>query len=174
MFGGETTKMKKMKKLLAGTLGMAMVFGLTACGGNKSYDAEINVYNWGDYIEDTHVIADFEKEYNIKVNYEMFDTNEDMYIKVKNHAADYDVIIPSDYMIEKMEKEGMLEELDFDNIPNYKYIGDDFKNLSYDPENKYSVPYMWGTVGILYNKSLMDEVPGVICGMKNIKVRFIC
>ena len=72
--------MKKMKKLLAGTLGMAMVFGLTACGGNKSYDAEINVYNWGDYIEDTHVIADFEKEYNIKVNYEMFDTNEDMYI----------------------------------------------------------------------------------------------
>lgn len=151
--------MKKMKKLLAGTLGMAMVFGLTACGGSKSYDAEINVYNWGDYIEDTHVIADFEKEYNIKVNYEMFDTNEDMYIKVKNHAADYDVIIPSDYMIEKMEKEGMLEELDFDNIPNYKYIGDDFKNLSYDPENKYSVPYMWGTVGILYNKSLMDEVP---------------
>lgn len=86
MFGGETTKMKKMKKLLAGTLGMAMVFGLTACGGSKSYDAEINVYNWGDYIEDTHVIADFEKEYNIKVNYEMFDTNEDMYIKVKNHC----------------------------------------------------------------------------------------
>ena len=147
--------MKRWMKGTALALTAVMALGLSSCGKEEAYEGELNVYNWGDYIEDTHVIKDFEKEYHIK----MFDTNEDMYVKIKNGAAQYDVAFPSDYMIEKMRNEGMLEKIDFENIPNYKYIGEQFKNLPYDENNEYSVPYMWGTVGILYNKSLMDEVP---------------
>ena len=153
--------MKKNWKKIAvcSTLALSMVLAVGCGGEKKNYDSEINVYNWGDYIEDTHVIKDFEEKYNIKVNYEMFDTNEDMYIKIKQGAGKYDVAIPSDYMIEKMMDEGMLHEINFENVPNDQYIDERFKNLSFDPENKYSVPYMWGTVGIVYNKTLMDEVP---------------
>jgi spermidine/putrescine transport system substrate-binding protein len=121
------------------------------------------VYNWGQNIADgsdetMDIIAEFEKAYpNIKVNYSTYDSNEIMYSKLKNGGITVDVVIPSDYMIARMIKEDMLLELDFDNIPNYSYIDDTFKNTSFDPENKYSVPYTWGTVGILYNTKYVDE-----------------
>lgn len=123
----------------------------------------INVYNWGQYIADgsddsLDIIAAFEEAYpNIHVNYSTYDSNEIMYSKLANGGITVDVIIPSDYMIARLASENMLLELDFDNIPNYQYIDDTFKNTSYDPENKYSVPYTWGTVGIIYNSKYVDE-----------------
>lgn len=123
------------------------------CGDEKPH---INVYNWGDYI-DKDVVKDFEKEYGIKVNYDMFETNEDMYIKVKQGGSNYDVLFPSDYMIERMIREELLLKLDKSNIPNLDKIDKKFMDLDFDPNNDYSVPYMWGTVGILYNKTMVDE-----------------
>lgn len=124
---------------------------------NKPYaGVTLNVYNWGDYIaEDT--IKLFTAETGIKVNYELFDSNEIMYAKYKSGAVNYDVLIPSDYMIEKLISEDELMLLNLDNIPNASFIGDNFKGLAHDPDNKYSVPYMWGTVGILYNTTMVDE-----------------
>lgn len=146
--------MKKKSRLLLGLFLLLTVVLLTAC--QQDSRVALNVYNWGDYIDES-VIKDFEKKYNIRVNYDTFSTNEDMYVKIKAGGADYDVLFPSDYMIERMINEDMLHKLDFSNIPNYKYIEDQFKNLDYDPQNEYSVPYMWGTVGILYNKTMVDE-----------------
>ena len=124
-------------------------------------DNEITVYNWGQYISDgtdgsIDVIAAFEEETGIKVNYLTFDSNESMYTKLKTGGTTYDVIIPSDYMIGKLIEENMLEPLDFDNIPNYKYIDESFRNQSYDPSNTYSVPYTWGTVGLIYNSQYVS------------------
>ncbi|NLK22385.1 MAG: spermidine/putrescine ABC transporter substrate-binding protein [Epulopiscium sp.] len=121
--------------------------------GNKTV---LNIYNWGDYI-DEDVIKGFENKYGIKVNYDTFATNEDMYVKIKSGGSNYDVIFPSDYMIEKMINENLLQKIDLNNISNYDLIDSQFKNLDYDPNNEYSVPYMWGTVGILYNKTMVDE-----------------
>jgi len=147
--------LKKYVKVIAVFLMiMALVATLPGCG--KGPTVTINVYNWGEYI-DEEVIDLFEKEYNINVNYETFATNEDMYVKLVSGAGKYDVIIPSDYMIQKLINEGMLLELDFENIPNFEYIDNRFKNLPYDPENKYTVPYFWGTLGIVYNKNMVDE-----------------
>ncbi|WP_420888549.1 MULTISPECIES: ABC transporter substrate-binding protein [Clostridium] len=130
-----------------------MMFSLSGCGKGKD---TLNVYNWGDYIDES-VIKEFEKEYNVKVNYETFATNEDMYVKIKKGGTDYDVLVPSDYMITKMINENMLEKIDMNNIPNYKDIPSKFKNLAFDPKNEYSVPYMWGTVGIIYNTKLIKD-----------------
>jgi len=116
----------------------------------------LNVYNWGDYIDES-VLDQFEDETGIKVNYETYATNEDMYVKIKTGGTSYDIAIPSDYMIEKMIKEGMLEKLDYANMPNCKNIDESFKNLAFDPKNEYSVPYMWGTLGIIYNKSVVKD-----------------
>lgn len=147
--------MKMKKLLLIITLLLTLGAVLTGCGGEeKEY---INVYNWGDYI-DQSVLKEFEEEYGIKVKYDMFETNEDMYIKIKQGGNDYDVLFPSDYMIERMIREDMLVKLDKDNIPNLANVGEDFVNLDFDPDNEYSVPYMWGTVGIIYNTTLVDEV----------------
>ena len=121
------------------------------------------VYNWGQYIAEgdegsLDVIAAFEDQYpNIHVQYSTYDSNEIMYSKLAGGGITVDVIIPSDYMIGRMIQEGMLEELNFDNIPNYQYIDETFRNTDYDPENKYSVPYTWGTVGIIYNTKYVDE-----------------
>ena len=145
--------MKKSRLLLGLILLLAVVI-LSSCQRNDR--VVLNVYNWGDYLDES-VIRDFEKKYNIKVNYDTFSTNEDMYVKLKAGGTDYDVVFPSDYIIERMINEDMLHKLDFDNIPNYKYIEDHFKNLEYDPQNEYSVPYFWGTVGIIYNKTMVDE-----------------
>ncbi|MBN2897809.1 MAG: ABC transporter substrate-binding protein [Clostridia bacterium] len=130
-----------------------MLVTATACGEKQ---VVLNVYNWGDYIDET-ILDDFEAEYGIKVNYEMFASNEDMYVKIKQGGTKYDVAFPSDYMIEKMIKEDMLESFDAASLENYPYIGEKFKGLSYDPDNQYSVPYLWGTVGMVYNKDMVDE-----------------
>ncbi len=127
--------------------------GFAGCG--KQYDGEINVYNFGVYIDEDTYKA-FETEYNIKVNYSTYETCESLYSVLKSGGAEYDVIITSDYMIARMADEGMLAQLDFDNIPNYDLIGDNCKNLSYDPDGLYSVPYMWGTFGIIYNPTLVE------------------
>ncbi len=123
----------------------------------------INVYNWGQYISDgsddcADIIAMFEDAYpNIKVNYTTFDSNETLYSKLKTGGVSYDVIIPSDYMVARLIDEGYLLELDYSNIPNYEYVDDTFKNTSFDPDNRYSVPYTWGTTGIIYNTKYVDE-----------------
>lgn len=123
----------------------------------------INVYNWGQYISDgsdgyIDVIREFEKAYpNIKVNYMTFDSNESMYTKMEAGGTSFDVIIPSDYMIDTLIRQDLLEPLDFSNIPNYRYIDPAFKNLDYDPDNVYSVPYTWGCIGIIYNTKYVNE-----------------
>jgi Spermidine/putrescine-binding periplasmic protein len=149
-----------MKRLLSGVLMAAAVLSvsavLTGCGGASSNKTTLKVYNWGDYIGED-VVQKFEDKFNMKVVYDTFPTNEEMYVKLKAGGSDYDVAIPSDYMIKKMINEGMVKKINFANVPNYKYIDDKFKNLSFDPKNEYSVPYMWGTVGIIYNKTMVKE-----------------
>ena len=125
----------------------------------------INVYNWGEYISDgseentLNVNAEFTNLTGIKVNYTNYATNEELYAKLKGGGASYDIIIPSDYMISRMIHENMLQKLDFGNIPNFKYITDTFVNPEYDPQNEYSVPYTWGTVGIIYDTTMIDIPP---------------
>lgn len=143
------------RQFIAFILGVALIGGVSACS-NQEKGKTINVYNWGDYIA-PETIENFTKETGIKVNYELFDSNEIMYAKYKSGAVNYDVLVPSDYMIEKLIKEDELLALDYDNIPNAQYIGEDFKKLAYDVDNKYSVPYMWGTLGILYNSDMVKE-----------------
>lgn len=128
----------------------------------KGEDISINVYNWGEYIstgadEGTlDVNGEFTKLTGIKVNYTNYATNEELYAKIKSGGASYDIIIPSDYMISKMIKEGLIQKLDYSNIPNFSYIMDNFKGLAYDPQDEYSVPYTWGTVGIIYDQTMID------------------
>ena len=122
----------------------------------------INVYNWGQYIADgTDGYIDVNKAFTeatgIEVNYMTFDSHESMYTKLKTGGSTYDVIIPSDYMVARLIAEDMLEELDYSNIPNYALVDEAYKNTSFDPENKYSVPYTWGTVGVIYNTKYVDE-----------------
>lgn len=147
-----------MKKWIAVcTLLLMLALPLSGC---KSYEPNevVYVYNWGEYMDDS-VNKLFEEETGIKVVYKTYDNNESMYAVVKNSPDLYDVVIPSDYMVSRMIEEGMLEPLDYSNIPNFKYIMDSFKNLEYDPENLYSVPYTWGTVGLLYNSTTVTETP---------------
>lgn len=128
----------------------------------KNDGISINVYNWGEYIstgaeEGTlDVNSEFTKLTGIKVNYTNYATNEELYAKLKGGGASYDVIIPSDYMISKMIKENLVQKLDMDNIPNFQYIMDNFRGLAYDPQDEYSVPYTWGTVGIIYDSTMID------------------
>ena len=164
----ESRAMQTFQKVVAVVVSVALIVGvggfiLFARHGGREDRITLNVYNWGQYMADgsddsMDIIAEFEKRYpNIKVNYQTYDSNETMYSKLVNGGITVDVIIPSDYMIARMRQEGMLLELDFDNIPNYQYIDDTFRNTSYDPENRYSVPYTWGTVGIIYNSKYVDE-----------------
>ena len=146
--------MKKFMSLLICVIIAVSSLSLMASAEEKIV---LNVYNWGEYIEQS-TIDMFEKKYPyIDVNYTTFDSNEAMYSKIVSGAASYDVVIPSEYMVSKLINENMLAELDFSNIPNYKYIGEAYKNLSSDPENKYSVPYFWGTVVVIYNSDHIDE-----------------
>ena len=159
----ESRQMKLFRRVVAVAAAVCLIFG--ACWmifSTRQETITLNVYNWGQYIADgsddsLDIIAAFEARYpHIKVNYSTYDSNEMMYSKLANGGITVDVIIPSDYMIARMISEGMLLELNFDNIPNYQYVDDNFKNTAYDPENKYSVPYTWGTVGILYNTKYVD------------------
>lgn len=157
----------KMKKTLSLLLA-ALIFALLLSGCGSSDQLTLNVYNWGEYISDGSedsfdTIREFEKWYEanygqkLKVNYDTYASNEDMYNKISSGAVSYDVIIPSDYMIARMKDEGMLLPLDFDNIPNYQYIDESFRGLYYDPDNQYTVPYTYGVVGIIYNANIVDE-----------------
>lgn len=142
-----------MKKIVS-MIFLFMVIFLAGC--NSRDVVKLKVYNWGDYI-DKSVIKSFEREYNVKVVYDEFSTNEDMYAKLKAGGIKYDIVIPSEYMAEKMANEGMLAKIDFDKVNNYKYVYDRFKDSKYNKAIGYSVPYMWGTVGIIYNKEIVKE-----------------
>ncbi|WP_099203399.1 ABC transporter substrate-binding protein [Miniphocaeibacter massiliensis] len=150
--------MKKTKILL---ILMTLVLVLVSCkddskNGEKVSGEKVYVYNWGDYIDES-VIKSFEEETGIKVIYEQYTQNEDMYMKLKEGGSTYDLIFPSDYMIERLISEDMLQEIDMRNIPNLKNIGKEYLNMDYDKEQKYSIPYFWGTVGILYNEKFVKE-----------------
>ena len=130
----------------------------------KGQNVTLNVYNWGEYISDgadgtMDVVKEFEELTGIDVNYTTYDTNESLYAKLKSGGVSYDVIFPSDYMVGKMINEGMLAELDMDNIPNIAGVGETYLDRSFDPGNKYSVPYMWGTTGLIYNTTMVEEPP---------------
>ncbi|MBQ3146853.1 MAG: extracellular solute-binding protein [Oscillospiraceae bacterium] len=155
---------KIARRWIAGVAAASMVVGCGFLFVNGRQDKTVlNVYNWGMNMADgtdgtMDLVAEFEKRYpNIDVRMSEYESNEVLYSKLKNGGISVDVIIPSDYMIHRMRNEGMLLELDFDNIPNFSYVDEQFKNPDYDPENKYSVPYTWGTVGILYNTKYVDE-----------------
>ena len=142
-----------MKKLALIALALALL-----CCPMMVMAESISVFNWGDYM-DPDVLDIFTEETGIKVIYEVFETNEDMYAKIANTNSKYDVIIPSDYMIERMIKEQLLQPINWDNVPNVANIDPYFMNQSYDPDAAYSVPYTWGTMGILYNTTMVDEAP---------------
>ncbi len=166
-----------MKKIISTILALSLMMALLSVTAfaqvptvEEGYDytrfandgITLNVYNWGEYISDGEddsldVIASFEELTGIDVNYTTYDTNESLYAKLSGGGGNYDIIIPSDYMIGRMASEGMLAELDFDNIPNYQFIDEAYLGGSYDPENMYSVPYMWGVVGLIYNTTMVDE-----------------
>lgn len=151
-----------MKKLLCLLLILSLAAGFCGCEFQDSKQV-INVYNWGQYISDgsdgyLDVIAEFERRNpDIRVNYVTFDSNETMYAKMANGGITVDVIIPSDYMVGRLIEEDMLLPLDFNNIPNFQYVDERFRNKDFDPENLYSVPYTWGSVGIIYNSNYVDE-----------------
>lgn len=150
-----------MKRLIPALLCAVMLF--TSLPVQAQADGvTINVYNWGQYIADgtdgyIDVNRAFTEATGIKVNYMTFDSNETMYTKLKTGGSTYDVIIPSDYMAARLINEDMLEKIDYSNIPNYELVDDAYKSTSYDPNNEYTVPYTWGTVGIIYNKKYVDE-----------------
>lgn len=150
-----------MKKIILGLLFVtAAATLLTGCKGTAKEAAnELYVYNWGEYI-DEDVIVQFEEETGIKVSYDPFETNEEMYPVIEAGGVNYDVVCPSDYMIQKMRENDLLAEINFDNVPNISQIDPAYLEMAkaFDPENKYSVPYCWGTVGILYNTKLLDEL----------------
>ncbi len=150
----------RMKKIFLLSLFSISLLLSAGCGSSaEGKNGEVIVYNWGEYL-DPETIRLFEDETGIKVIYDEFETNEVMFPKVEAGATEYDVICPSDYMIQKLLENDLLAELDFDNIPNAKAnIGKQYweQSTEFDPENKYSVPYCWGTVGILYNKTMVEE-----------------
>ena len=172
--------MKKILSVILSTvLAGSAALSMASCGSSGSSTASdatndsaskagskgvVNVYNWGEYMargdDDTmDVIAEFEKQTGIKVNYTTYDTNEELYSKLTQSNVSYDVVIPSEYMISKMIKENLLLELNYDNIPNYKYISDRFKKLPCDPESKYTVCYSWGVTAMVYDKTAVDPAP---------------
>ncbi len=155
---GMEEKMKK-GKVITGAIALLTVASLTGCGSGGGKNGQVIVYNWGEYI-DPETIEQFEKETGIEVIYDEFETNEIMYPKVESGAAQYDVVCPSDYMIDKMISNDLLAEINYDNIPNAKAnIGAQYFEQAngFDPGNKYAIPYCWGTVGILYNKTMVEE-----------------
>lgn len=157
--------MFKVKYLFAISLIITILLCLTSCNnGNKNDIVTINVYNWGNYISQgfdnkINTNEQFTKETGIKVNYTTFATNEELYAKLSGKGANFDVIIPSDYMIAKLISKNMLYKLDFSAMPNTKFIDENFLKPEYDPNGEYSVPYTWGCIGIFYNKKMVDEAP---------------
>lgn len=154
----------KHKKLLSLLTSIAMLFAFTACGKSNTSVAEdpiekygsdtLKLYNWGEYMGNT-LISDFEKQFGVNVIVEYFDSNEMMYTKIQAGDA-YDVLVPSDYMIERLLANNALQPIDKEMITNISNLTEAIKSLPYDPDNTYSIPYFWGTVGIVYNKNNVD------------------
>ena len=140
-----------MKKLLC--ILVTLVLMLPVCASAQEV---VNVFNWEDYIDES-VLAQFEQETGIHVNYMRFTTNEDMIVQVEANPGAFDVCFPSDYIVERMLGKDMLAEIDYDKVPNAQYILENLRSPDYDPNNVHSLPYMWGTVGILYNTTMVDE-----------------
>lgn len=134
-----------------------LVLILTSCTIREDAQEVVNLYNWGDYI-DKDLLRKFEQETGIGIIYSNYNTNEDMYVKLKSGGTNYDVVIPSDYMIERLIKEDMLRKINWDNIPNRKYLDPEYLYHDYDPQQEYSMPFFWGTLGIIYNRTLVDDV----------------
>ncbi len=148
-------KKSKIFVMISAVLSSSILFA--GCGATSQSSSKVlNVYNVGDYI-DEELINEFEEKTGIKVQYSTYDTNEMMYQKVKSGSTKYDLVFPSDYMVQKMSREGLLKKINYNNIPNYKYVDKDFLKNAYDPTNEYSVPYMWGTLGIVYNKKMVKD-----------------
>ena len=162
-----------MKKITALTLACVMALGLflSGCAMEEPVESgdpgstnssgtgekrEVNVCSWGEYIDES-LITKFEEETGIEVNYFFAPSNEELYSRLETGGVNYDVIVPSDYMIARLITEDRLQKLDYSLIPNYEKIDDQYKNLSFDPDNEYSVPYTWGTLGIIYNTTMVDE-----------------
>lgn len=153
-----------MKKLLNGLIILVLLLSVLGCnrnGGTEGFDPVkewgsnvLNVYNWGEYI-DRKVITEFEKKYNVKVNYSLFTSNEEMYTKLMSGAS-YDILVPSDYMIERLIEENFLQPIDKSVVNNLEQLTEGVKNLDCDPDNTYMVPYLWGNVGIVYDKTVVD------------------
>ena len=145
-----------VRRGLAGALVCAFIASVGVLSYATGSRPVVNVCSWGEYI-DEDLITQFEEQTGIRVNYQTAESNEALYSLLKSGGADYDVVVPSDYMIGRLIAEDMLEPLDYSQIPNFSLIDDRFRNLSYDPDNRYTVPYTWGTLGIIYNTSLVDE-----------------
>ena len=164
-----------MKKITALILALALALSVSACtiervdendgngnaagsggSGKPAANREVTVYSWGEYIDES-LIDEFEAQTGITVNYRTVPSNEELYSQLQQGAISPDVIVPSDYMVSQLIEEGWLQPLDYSKIPNFDKIADRFKNLSYDPENQYTVPYTWGTLGIIYNTTMVDE-----------------
>ena len=141
-----------MKKLLCALMVIAMLVPVCALAA----DEVVNVYNWEEYIDES-ALEMFEQETGIHVNYMRFTTNEDMLVSVEVNPGAYDVVFPSEYCVQRLMRKGLLAEINYDHIPNAQYIRADFQDSTYDPGNAHNVPYMWGTLGILYNTKLVDE-----------------
>lgn len=147
---------RKLRRIGAGVVAVVVIVLMVVSGRNINSKPVVNVCSWGEYI-DEDLITEFEELTGIEVNYQTVESNEALYSLLEMGGADFDVIVPSDYMIDRLIQEDMLAELDYNNIPNFALIDDQYKHLSYDPENRYTVPYTWGTVGIIYNETMVDE-----------------
>jgi len=145
-----------LKRVGVGALACCLVVVVVTLGGAARSQRVVNVCSWGEYI-DPELINVFEERTGIRVNYQTAESNETLYSLLMSGGGDYDVIVPSDYMIAQLIEEDMLAELDYSAIPNFSLIDERFQNLPYDPENKYTVPYAWGTVGIIYNRNVVEE-----------------
>ena len=149
---------KWVRRGLSAAMACGFIVVVVLLTGATASQPVVNVCSWGEYI-DEELITRFEDETGIRVNYQTAESNEALYSLLKSGGADYDVIVPSDYMISQLMEEGMLEELDYSQIPNFELIDPRFRNLPYDPENKYTVPYSWGTLGLIYNANMVEEEP---------------
>ena len=144
------------RKVGATAAAAALAAALIATGAAARSERVVNVCSWGEYIDES-LITEFEEQTGIRVNYQTAESNEALYSLIKMGGADFDVIVPSDYMIARLIEEDMLAELNYDNIPNFRKIDPQFTHLSFDPENRYTVPYTWGSVGIIYNTAMVSE-----------------
>ena len=155
-YSRKTHSSSRLPTVLGGAAVAVIVVLAIVVAGRNAGKPVVNVCSWGEYIDES-LIEQFEEETGIMVNYQTCESNEALYSLLKSGAGDYDVVVPSDYMISQLIEEDMLEELDYSNIPNFSLIDERFKNLPYDPENRFTVPYTWGTVGIIYNTTMVDE-----------------